>query len=170
MVKNKVHIILFDKSHLEKIVYWENYSSFWKDQCACFHILCYNYYLVTQWAKTWKNCNLSGQCTICLKGNVFWKSSSGAAPKEPAEWEFFLENVDLVFEVIVQPPEHTFQIPLFLGISSLWITTTSTYLDSTAGQVDMWCKVDRCIYQVWKSLTWDLLGLWESALTKYTES
>ena len=35
---------------------------------------------------------------------------NGAVPKEPAEWEKFQKTLILVSEVIVQQPEHTFQI------------------------------------------------------------
>ena len=64
-----------------------------------------------------KKCYLAGQmhCLLqMLKSTFFEIFSSGAAPKGPsAGWEKMLKTLSLAFEVIVQPPKHTYEITLF---------------------------------------------------------
>ena len=82
-----------------------------------------------------------GGCTINTsktKINVFFKKiSTWGSPNETRSEEIFSKKtLILVFEIIVQPPKHTFEIGFFLRVSSLWnfsyfvVATQNSFLSS----------------------------------------
>ena len=70
------------------------------------------------YAEIRKKCNLEKPQR--LKSTFFEKYLNGDPQRDLRSEEIFSKMLILVFEVIVQPPDHTFQITFFTTFRSLW--------------------------------------------------
>ena len=103
--------------------------------------------------------------TSKAKINVFWKNFERSGPEGHQEWRFFFQKtLILAFEVIIQPPKHTFEIRIFFSRFSSLCETRRKFVAINDNKIHITPTILHLYILKVHAENMPLLFFWSSAL------